>query len=325
MAFQDTENKAFIRQAWNLPILKRWQNEKNQKLSYFGLPGRELHDLRDWCSILGKITGVEIVGKTKEERNQDPAKFAMMKLNAQLYNLPTGFQILRGEIEDVIINMTDIDGIPPQLNNGQKTHIAKLLYDIVNLDFVGGIGYVNKENGVKRASAIKKLIERQDSTNFILFLTINVRSKLNGQIENYLKDWSDKYPDENWKSIVSWHSDSGKGREKYKFKAMVPFFIKSIAEANGFRCLCYPPLFYIGHEDAHMIHFAFELKHSGNSFGAVSSQTDIDVLALPLIECRDSQLVILEQHPSYDSSMLTTSLSNFPDDIKTILINPGVL
>jgi hypothetical protein len=188
MEYQDTDNKAFIRQMWDFPILKRWHNEKNRKLSYFGLPGKELHDLRDWCSVLGKTTGVEIVGKTKKERELDPAKFAMMQLNSQLHNLPTGFQILRGEIEDVIINMTDIDGISPQLNDGQKTHTAKLLYDIVNLDFFGGIGYANKENEVKRANAIKKLIERQNGTNFVFFLTINVRSKVNGQIESYLQD-----------------------------------------------------------------------------------------------------------------------------------------
>jgi hypothetical protein len=323
MDYQDTDNKAFIRQAWDLPILKQWQNDKNQKLSYFGLPGKELYDLRDWCSVLGKITGVEITGKTKEERDQDPAKFAMMKLNAQLYNLPTGFQILRGEIEDVIIDMTDIDGIPPQLNDGQKTHVSKLLYDIVNLDFFGGIGYADRENGVKRAKAVKKIIERQDGTNFILFITVNVRSKLHGQIESYLKDLSVKHSDKNWKDKMDWYFNGGKGKERYKFKAMVPFFIKSIAETHGFRCLCYPPLFYIGHKDARMIHFAFELKHSGNSFGAVSTQIDTDVIELPLIECRNSQLVLIEQHPGYDSSILTAKLSSFPNDIKDFLIALG--
>lgn len=47
MPFEDTDNKAAIRQRWDRPILERQVDTLGRQLSYFGLTGTELHDLLD--------------------------------------------------------------------------------------------------------------------------------------------------------------------------------------------------------------------------------------------------------------------------------------
>ena len=75
-------------------------------------------------------------------------------------------------------------------------HLARFSYDLVNLDFDGGLGYrsMRAHGTAKRTIAIKKLFERQEGHSFILLLTINVRHTLGEEIQEYLGNLQTRDP-----------------------------------------------------------------------------------------------------------------------------------
>lgn len=279
---------------------------KGEPLSYIGLPGPDIRDLRDWKDVLGKVTGVESPGTSKESRERAASAISRMQLNATIHGISSGFQILTGDIEDIIINVLDVNNNSPQLNNGQPAHLARLLYDIVNLDFDGGLGYISRSIGgeivIRRVDALKKLFERQYGTSFVFFLTINIRNTIKNQIKDYLIGWRDRDNSKEWQSTLDWYLKRGAKNQKYMFKAVVPSFIQALAEVNGFSAICYPPIVYAGFEDAQMIHFAFELNHKNGSLRGHSKQNDLDLINLPLLSCEDTKLKMLSQHPEFDQN-----------------------
>ncbi len=144
-AFRDTPNKAAIRQQWDQPILARFHDKKGTGLTYFGLPGPDIHDLLDWRDLLDSArTGVESPGHTKMERYEADQTIGRLNLNIMVNGLGSGFQLLVADVEDVIIDGVDSKGNRPQKNDGQAAHVAHFRYDLVNLDFDGGLGYTNQ-------------------------------------------------------------------------------------------------------------------------------------------------------------------------------------
>ncbi len=327
-AFEDSENKAAIRRLWDREVLVRWQSRFDNLLTYFGLPGAALMDLLDWREVLDpRRTGVQSMGRTKGQRDDAWDIISRMQARAHVFGLASGFQVLRGDIEDVILNAVDLDGNPPQMNDGQAASTMRFKYDLVNLDFCGGIGY-REAAGVKRVDAIKKLFERQQAHNFVLLLTINVRDTLGDEIAHYLQQLRAHFNDNEWRDTVDWYLARGNGEREYRLKAVVPTFIRMTAEARNFRCTCLPPIIYIGHNQAHMLHFAFELETeqvNGRiaSLRGFSNQNDRDLLALPLLRCETGQLAVAaQQHPGFLPSVMDSLLDFLPDGARAAILAP---
>jgi hypothetical protein len=312
MAYQDTPNKALIRQKWDFPILQCWHSKTHKRLDYLGLSGPEIHDILDWKDLLGKVTAVESLGKTKQEREECQMKINQMLLNANIFDVSSGFQVLKADIEDVLLECFDSDNFLPQCNDGQPVHKTRFLYDLVNLDFDGGLGFIKEKDSkvIKRVESIKKLFERQEGKDFVLFLTINVRSTIVNVIENYLRQWKSK--DQSLENIIDRYLAQENSSQKYKLKAVVPSFIQSASEQRGFQCKCYPPIVYIGHEQAQMLHFAFEFHFQANSLKGFSTQSDHDLINLPLLESTNGQIIFLPQHPGYANPFDSDPFSFLP-------------
>jgi len=327
-AYADTPNKAMIRRCWDLPILERWHTGIGKPLAYFGLPGPEIHDLLDWRQLLGVRTGIESPGHTKKEREQANETTGRLNANIMLNGLSSRFQLLRADIEDVILNLVDIHGNPPQMNDGRPAHLAHFTYDVVNLDFDGGLGYRVKQGLAKRVDSIKKLFERQEGHSFILFLTINVRDTLGEEVENYLQGLQTRDRGPGWHETLDWYLNRTKGEREYKLKATVPSFIHAISEARVFQCTSLPPIAYTGYERAHMLHFAFELEaitingRRANLRG-FSPQDDRHLLDLPLLRCENGQLQLASvQHPGFDFTNCEANFSFLPETIRTTILAP---
>jgi hypothetical protein len=334
-AYENTPNKAVIRRCWDLPILERWYTKNGKLLSYFGLPGPEIHDLLDWQHLLGVRTGIESLGHTKKEREQASETIGRLNANIMLNGLSSGFQLLRADVEDVILNSVDNDGYPPQLNDGGPAHLAHFTYDIVNLDFDGGLGYRAKQasakqmhGAAKRVDAIKELFKRQEGHSFILFLTINVRDTLGEEVEKYLHGLQSRDRGEGWHEMLDWYLHRTKGEREYKLKAIVPSFIHSVAETRLFRCTSRPPIAYIGHARAHMIHFAFDLETAtSNSLGIrlreFSLQDDRELLELPLLRSENGQLELASMElPGVNFVSFEKTLNFLPEEIRSHILAP---
>ncbi|MBK9711402.1 MAG: hypothetical protein IPO81_08745 [Kouleothrix sp.] len=326
MPFADTSNKATIRRLWDLPILERWHDRYSKSLSYFGLTGPEIKDLLDWRHIIDKKTAVESPGNTRALRLEADETIGRMRTNMMMYGLSSGFQIMRADIEDVIINAIDIDGQPPQINNGGAAHVAKFMYDIVNLDFDGGLAYTSKGKAAKRIVAIKKLFERQSGHDFVLFLTINVRDTLRSELDEYIRELQGRDRGEGWHDLLEWYLRRGKGEREYKLKVLVPTFIHAVAELHMFRSTCYPPIVYDGHNNARMLHFTFELQAQlGRNLRSFSKQDDRDLVLLPMFRCRDSTFTLAPGPNSETQLQQVPNLLDFlPENTRTAIINGSV-
>ena len=214
MPFEDTDNKAAIRQRWDRPILERQVDILGRQLSYFGLTGPELHDLLDWRDLIGYKTAIESIGKTKSEKANAEETIGQLLANVMINKISSGFQLIRGDVEDIIIDGIDADGLPPQLSDGRPAHLMKLNYDVINLDFDGGLGYSNGRGEVKRTTAIKKLFERQAGHSFVLFFTINIRDTLGTEIDSYLSELQRRQYGPDWSAQVEWHLFAARRRTR---------------------------------------------------------------------------------------------------------------
>jgi hypothetical protein len=328
MPFADTENKAAIRRQWDRALLTHWMHLRKQSwLTYFGLPGPDVCDLIDWKDLLDRRrTGVESVGHTKREQMRAQDEMGRLSTNLFIAGISSGFQLLRGDVEDVILDGLDYDGSRPQINDGRPAHAARFGYDLVNLDFDGGLGYKDGSGAAKRVAALKKLFERQEGHSFLLFLTINVRDTMGSEIEHYLRGLQTRERGLGWQQALDWYLSRPDGEREYKLKAAVPSFIQTIAEARVFRCTARPPVAYEGHERAHMIHFTFELEavaldgHPANLRG-FSPQDDLDLIELPLIRCEGGQLRLASrQHVGFDAAGCALSLEFLPEETRAVML-----
>ncbi len=330
MSFADTENKAAIRRLWDRVILECWRQKQLCKtLTYFGLPGPDVCDLIDWRDMLDRLrSGVESLGRTKREQKKAQEDMGRLSTNLFIAGIDSGFQLLRGDIEDIILEGLDHDGNRPQINDERPAHAAHFGYDVVNLDFDGGIGYRDANGAAKRVAAIKKLFERQEGHSFVLFLTINVRDTMGSEIEDYLRGLQTRNRGPSWIETIGWYLSRTDGEREYKLKATVPSFIHVISESRVFQCTSRPPIAYVGHKQAHMIHFAFELeavtsKGRLNNLRGFSLQDDPDLIELPLLRCENGQLQVASvQHPGFDYAHCRLNLGFLPEDTYAAILAP---
>lgn len=321
MAYADTENKKAIRLSWDKPLLARWHSNTGKELSYLGLTGPEIHDILDWRDHLSAIrTGVESPGRTAKERLESANTIRRLNMNLMINGLSSGFQLLRADVEDIFIHALDNDKNPPQLNDGGPAQSARFAYDLLNLDFDGGLGYKDGQGNAKRITALKKVFERQKGHSFILFLTVNHRHTLGDEIKEYIKGLQQRGSGSDWNDTLNWYLERGDGEEEYKLKITVPHLIRDAAETNGFKCVCFPPVAYVGHKSARMVHFAFELEAQISNMRFFSPDSDTDLVQLPLLRCDKGLLQMASvQHPNLHLNGLHTRLSFLAPELLTNL------
>jgi hypothetical protein len=315
-AFADTQNKAVIRRAWNLPILAARREVLQRPLTYFGLCGPEIHDLLDWRELLGVRTCLESPGRTPAQRRAADATIARMRMNVQAHRIGSGWQLLVGDVETVLLEGMDRYGTPPQLNDGRAVQLARFYYDLYNLDFDGGLGY-EKDGGADRIHALRRLFERQQGTSFTLLLTLNVRSKLGDALQHYLEGLHQREYGDGFRELVDWYLARGDGEHAYRLKAIVPSFIHAAAEIHGFRCRTKPPIMYDGHQNAKMVHFAFDLEYLPGELRGFSEQDERMLIQLPMLESAQGHIIFAAQQcPGFDQAVAVAALAFLPADMR---------
>jgi|SRR5579883_3116366 hypothetical protein len=320
--FEGSSNKALIRQLWDLPIVRQWSERCGHPLSYFGLPGPSIEDILDWRSYLGYCTGVERLRDEKKEREEDLNVHRLIHKNVLLNEIDE-FQLLLGYVENIILDGVDQVRIHPRMSTNEHPLVSSFHYDLVNLDFLGGMGYKKdkKTKKSRRVEAIKKLLERQRETNFLFMLTLNVRDQIDGELIRYLIGAKQEIGSQQLQDILDWYVNCGRGMKEYRLKATVPLFIRKEGEVCGFDCFCYPPIAYIGSGSARMVHFIFELTDTDTILHAHSKQKAADVMKLPLIAVKDGRLQVpIKQHPHFDFGCCEKVFDFLPDNTKLGLL-----
>ncbi len=316
--FEESMNKVVVRRQWDLPIVQQWSDKLERPLSYFGLPGPSIGDILDWRSYLGYCTGVERLRKERKQREEDLNVHRLIHKNVSLSDLDE-FQLLLGDIEDIILYGVDQARIHPRRSSGDHPLLASFRYDLVNLDFLGGMGHKDKTRRARRVQALKKLLERQSGANFLFMLTLNVRDKIDDELIRYLEGAQRETASEQLREALNWYATRERGMKEYRLKATVPLFIRKEGEVCGFDCFCYPPIAYTGSGSARMVHFVFELTDTDTILHAHSRQRVSDVVNLPLIGVKEGVLQLAKQHPNFHFCC-DSQLSFLPDETKIALL-----
>lgn len=317
-----TENKKSIRGKWDKEIIREFRKKVNKKLDYFGLPGPDICDFLDWENYLGWKTGIELVStkSNKTQRDFQLRRVNQLQTNVMLSGFSENWELRRGEIEDIILNGTDIDGNKPALLIAEYNKAPCMKYDLHNWDFQGGL-YTNRQNESKRIEAIKQCIKLQRDHHFLFLLTLNVRHTLGEELSTYLNGAAGEIDSNKHKEVLKWYSNRGSNdnTERYRLKAVVPLFIRQIAQVNSFDCFCYPPLYYEGKKE-HLLHFVFELSPKKTVLPAFSQQKTYAVIELPLIIVENGQFILASlQHPHHCKKRLLTDSVNINLPVLEIL------
>jgi len=140
-------------------------------LSYLGLPSPGLADVLAWRDYLGRVDAVERGVTGREWRTQHD-----LAVNAIVYGI-RGFRLLRGDIDEVILNDRD-----------SADQTLKWPYDVVNLDYSGGLLYKKPGERSKRVDAICRMVEEQGlhARGFFLSVTVNDRHQDAGEVSQTL-------------------------------------------------------------------------------------------------------------------------------------------
>lgn len=313
LPLSSTPNKQVIRRRWDRPIIEDFSKRIGKKLDYFGLPGPDIWDYLDWKETLGWKTGIEYASKraSNEQRQEQSKRLNELQTQVMLNDLGGTSEVRRGTLEDIILSGVDIDSKRPRLLTGEKNMPSRMKYDLHNWDFQGGL-YKNKKSESKRVEAIKHCIKLQKDHPFLFLLTLNVRHTLGDEISTYLNGAADDISSVKHKEVLGWYSNRGRtdNTEHYRIKAVVPLFIRTIAQVNSFDCYCYPPIYYEGWKE-HLLHFVFELTPKGTVLPTYSTQLTNTVIELPLIKVKNGEFVLVEQqHPYFSSESLETLLQN---------------
>lgn len=294
-SFHSSQNKDVVRREWDLPIIKQFVEEQGHKLSYLGMPGPKLLDLIDWRPYLARErTAVEgYYQGGKPGIDPDIQRQIMARCMSVGPDFSSGFELLRGDIESLILHGYDMDGTYPQCSAEKGTRWS---YDLINLDFCGGVGYRTSRGTARRIKALHKLFERQQGHPFLLLLTLNVRSTLGKAIDEYLEDAKSRFGrnDKRFTSLLKRHCESP--QVVLRLKAAIPYILLQFAEPYSFAIQCEPPLMYIGTGNAMLVHFVCKFIYIPRSGLPVcsdrhTSQSPLQLLELPLMEVRGGKIV----------------------------------
>jgi len=281
--YASTRNKERVREE-DTKLIKKEYFRKERKLTYLGMPSGEMRDILAWQNFFERCTAVEIESDSRNE----------LVLNTIRNNLSDKVKILFGDIQEILIKGED--------NFKNKLEFP---YDIVFLDFFGTIIY----KGLRRVEAIENLIKKQKGNSFLFLLTFNIKER------RYCKNEVNSVFDKIQKHISSFFITSKEAKEEiqniiagykakethemYRQKLFVPYFIKTFAEATGFKTHCYAPIFYLGYSRSPMIHFAFKLSYEPySSTKAISDQSLIDIVNINIKKATKGRISVMrEQMP----------------------------
>jgi hypothetical protein len=287
--FKDTENKATIRLKWSLPLVAAYSRFAQRSISYFGMPGPEVLDLRAWRDHLSRKTAIQIVRSSKKQREEDLETVSNILVNKDNLGLGSQFQLLRGAVEDIILTGFDMDANRPSLTTTTGSGTLGLAYDLYNLDFEGGIHYKTGKSskgssGGQRLQALAELFNRQRGNDFLLFLTLNVRDTLGDEPLKFLLETAERCSHSRVTEAVKWSTQLDEGNKHLQLATWLPIYIKEQAEVRQFACEALPPVFYEGCDHARMVHFVFLCQYAQDrQLRVASSQGYDDLVQLPVL------------------------------------------
>jgi hypothetical protein len=247
-----THNKQVVRDLQCEAIRERFPNRLGT-LSYFGLPSSSLEDVVQWLPLLERITAVERgeAGKEWEMQNE-------VLMNAFRLGVSRKLTLLRGDIDGVVLSDVDSHGNKPSWP-----------YDIITLDYSGGIFYRNDEGHLSRLEAIKKVFHRQATAGakeFLLFLSFNLDQIDQHEVRESLETIRRDLKRFGYAADEVIDSYLKHPKEQARLKLYILNLVGRLATQENFDSESESPIFYAGNKNTAMMAFRFYLKRSSRTF-----------------------------------------------------------
>lgn len=247
-----TPNKQVVRDL-QCETIQRNLKAKLGALSYFGLPSSSLEDVHQWFPLLSRITAVERGEAGKEWILQNE-----LLVNAFKLGLSQRLVLIRGDIDSVLIQGSDQFGNQPQWP-----------FDIVSLDYSGGLFYFDTNGRLSRLEAIKRMFAHQAADHaeaFVFLLSFNLdqidQHEVNQSLEVMRRDLTRfGFAADN---VIDAYLNHPKPQARLKLYVMN--LIAQLAAQVNFDSASEPPIFYLGNKNTQMMAFRFFLKVCSRTF-----------------------------------------------------------
>ncbi len=223
------------------------------RLSYFGLPSSSLDDVAQWSPLLERIVAVE-----RGEPGREWVLQNELLLNAFRLGISSKLTLLRGDIDHILTTGIDDFG-----------NIPDWPFDIVSLDYSGGLFYHDSAGQPTRLEAIRQVFSRQaDATAsaFLFFLSFNLdqidQHEVRESIKTIKRDLR-RFGQAADRVIDAYLAHA---REEPRLKLYVMNLVAQLASQAQFDSLSESPILYCGNRGTEMMAFRFFLKASPRTF-----------------------------------------------------------
>jgi hypothetical protein len=239
-----TKNKQVARDL-QCETIQKFLKSKLGNLSYFGLPSSSLDDVAQWSALISRITAVEKGEAGNEWELQHDLEFRAFRLG-----LSDKLELLRGDIDEILTTGTDKDGKKPAFP-----------YDVVSLDYSGGLFYRDAEGKPVRLDAFDALFRAQAASkqDFVFLISCNLHAIDQGEVRKTLRNIETE--------LVRYGDNAGKVIEEYvnhsedepRLRLYVPYLINQLAAKHHYQCQTEPVVVYVGNLKTRMMAFRFFL------------------------------------------------------------------
>jgi len=231
--FTSSSAKDYIRHVVDRDIIRHFRNQhySGQQLAYLGLPGEAILDILSWREFIGYSTAVE----------NDESTLSALELNVLKNRLEGIVHPIRANIDELLSTET-----------GRNRLCWP--YHIVNLDYYGGLVNCKENRESKRLEALKGLLAKQRDVAFVLLLTLNLRDKDRGELDDLVQQQEDDLrliDPEGVKACFGRHRELGHAG---LLKIYVPVFLLNEAKRHSLEF--FPPILYQGTQQ--MVHFVVQ-------------------------------------------------------------------
>ena len=277
----NTENKNFIRQRWNKPIIKFLSKKVNEKLIYIGLPSPEADDITQWLEHIKSVIAFQCrdYGKVSDpSQSREP----ILQLEDFLRTLERqrkidNYVVYDGYLEEIVLK--EYDNSPNEIEFKTDRFITLYNLDFCN-DIASPIEYIDKNGDIQKAykfNAIQRLLEIQKSLSkvsnkFIFFLTVHC--SYNGkELQNFINN----PPNDQIKEFISQYIKlKGDKKNAGIVRLFVCHYLQTYFSANSFSYHILPVIKYKGIKNTPLLHFAVLGVHSNPTAQGVDNFQSLD-------------------------------------------------
>jgi hypothetical protein len=270
-----TLNKQKVREM-NLRLIERYFKDREGDLRYLGLPASTMTDVLQWQSYFRHISAVERGRPGEEYRYQHD-----LMLTAMQHGLADKLELLRGDMDEILLSGKD-----------DFSNLVLYPFDVVSLDYSGGLIYKNNSGRAKRAESIGSLLGEQATRNqdFVLLVSCNLDNEDRGEIRAVFDDVERALEKLGINASSTIQAYLSHELEEARLKVYVPYLVGRLS-ATWYQCEHFKPIYYEGNRGTRMMHFSMWLKRTAQYVaGRPSRQTLVHVLNLPAFHCMDGEL-----------------------------------